>query len=288
MIKLNQLTENKNTQPNLNEGLGDAISKIRNLAIKIADKKAGNAVKHLNLDKISKDKPDAKAAMNKVHSILSKQTGMNEDLKSTINKFSVNVGSKSAIGAILSAVLTAGSWAQYAEASFSQWYYSEIQKLAEPDVMKVMQDVYGAQAAEGSLWAKLGMYAFFVFFTIAVVMFISAKITQNRKNENTMIKLKDLMSEANDTYFKSFTDAASSARAYAMKKGYEIDEDDWQTQIAFGGKYSRSRPSVGKTNSFSIGLLRNGKPQRKALNISVYGMDSGNFELTNYINWYNE
>jgi hypothetical protein len=284
MIKLNQLTENKNTQPNLNEGLGDAISKIRNLAIKIADKKAGNAVKHLNLDKISKDKPDAKAAMNKVHSILSKQIGMNEDLKSTINKFSVNVGSKSAIGAILSAVLTAGSWAQYAEASFSQWYYSEIQKLAEADVMKVMQDVYGAQAAEGSLWAKLGMYAFFVFFTIAVVMFISAKITQNRKNENTMIKLKDLMSEANDTYFKSFTDAASSARAYAMKKGYEIDEDDWQTQIAFGGKYSRSRPSVGKTNSFSIGLLRNGKPQRKALNISVYGMDSGNFELTNYIN----
>jgi len=283
MIKLNQLTENKNTQPNLNEGLGDAISKIRNLAIKIADKKAGNAVKHLNLDKISKDKPDAKAAMNKVHSILSKQTGMNEDLKSTINKFSVNVGSKSAIGAILSAVLTAGSWAQYAEASFSQWYYSEIQKLAEPDVMKVMQDVYGAQAAEGSLWAKLGMYAFFVFFTIAVVMFISAKITQNRKNENTMIKLKDLMSEANDTYFKSFTDAASAARAYAMKKGYEIDENDWQSQIAMGGKYSRSRPSIGKTNSFTIGLMRNGKPQKRALHISVYGMESGNFELTNYV-----
>ena len=65
MIRLaNQLTENKNTQPNLNEGLGDAISKIRNLAIKIADRKAGNAVKHLNLDKISKDKPDGKSAMN--------------------------------------------------------------------------------------------------------------------------------------------------------------------------------------------------------------------------------
>jgi hypothetical protein len=98
-----------------------------------------------------------------------------------------------------------------------------------------------------------------------------------------MIKLKDLMSEANDTYFKSFTDAASSARAYAMKKGYEIDEDDWQSQIAMGGKYSRSRPSVGKTNSFTIGLMRNGKPQKKALQISVYGMESGNFELTNYV-----
>jgi hypothetical protein len=98
-----------------------------------------------------------------------------------------------------------------------------------------------------------------------------------------MIKLKDLMTEANDTYFKSFTDAASAARAYAMKKGYEIDENDWQSQIAMGGKYSRSRPSVGKTNSFTIGLMRNGKPQKKALQISVYGMESGNFELTNYV-----
>ena len=284
MIKLNQLTENKNTQPNLNEGLGDAISKIRNLAIRIADKKAGNAVKHLNLDKISKDKPDVKAAMNKAQSVFSKQTGMNEDLRSTINKFSVNIGSKSALGAIISAVLTAGSWTQYATASFSQWYYSEIQRLAEPEVMKVMQDVYGAQAAEGSLWAKLGMYAFFIFFTIAVVMFVSAKITQNRKNENSMIKLSDLISESNETYFKSFTDAASAAKAYAMKKGYEIDENDWQTQIAMGGKYSRSRPGVGKTHTFTIGLLRNGKPQRKALQISVYGMESGKFELTNYIN----
>jgi hypothetical protein len=51
-----------------------------------------------------------------------------------------------------------------------------------------------------------------------------------------------------------------------------------------GGKYSRSRPGVGKTHTFTIGLLRNGKPQRKALQISVYGMESGKFELTNYIN----
>ena len=284
MIKLtNQLTENKNTQTNLNEGLGDAISKIRNIAVQLANKKAGSAVKHLNLDKLSKDRPDAKAALNKVQSVLSKQTGLQEDLKSTINKFAVNVGTVSTMGAMLSAVLTAGSWAQYLESSFSKWYYSEIQKLAAPDVIKIMQDVYGTQYVEGSVWAKVGMYAFLVFFTIATIMFITSKLTNKKKNENTMIKLKDLMSEANDTYFKSFTDAASSARAYAMKKGYEIDESDWQSQIAMGGKYSRSRPSVGKTNSFTIGLMRNGKPQKRALHISVYGMESGNFELTNYV-----
>jgi hypothetical protein len=51
-----------------------------------------------------------------------------------------------------------------------------------------------------------------------------------------------------------------------------------------GGRYSRTRPGVGKTNSFSVGLLKGGKPQRKNLNISLYGMESGKFELTYYIN----
>ena len=87
-----------------------------------------------------------------------------------------------------------------------------------------------------------------------------------------------------ETYHNSFTHAAEAAKAYAIKKGYEIDENDWQSQVAFGGRYSRSRPGVGKTHSFIVGLLRNGKPQRKGLNFSVYGMESGKFELTAYVN----
>jgi hypothetical protein len=87
-----------------------------------------------------------------------------------------------------------------------------------------------------------------------------------------------------ETYHNSFTHAAEAAKAYAIKKGYEINEDDWQTQVALGGRYSRSRPGVGKTHSFTVGLLRNGKPQRKGLNFSVYGMESGKYELTAYVN----
>lgn len=100
------------------------------------------------------------------------------------------------------------------------------------------------------------------------------------------IKLAELLNitEAGDTYFRSFTSAVEFARKSAEKRGFEIDEDDWQTQIAFGGKYSRSRPGKGKTHSFTIGLLKNGKPQRKSLQITVYGMESGNYELTHYIN----
>ena len=100
--------------------------------------------------------------------------------------------------------------------------------------------------------------------------------------EDTKINTK--IDEASDTYFKSFTQAVEYARKVTEKRGFTIDEDDWQTQIAFGGKYTRSRPSKGKTNSFTVGLLKNGKPQRKSLQISVFGMPSGNYELTQYIN----
>ena len=96
--------------------------------------------------------------------------------------------------------------------------------------------------------------------------------------------IKQFSESINEDYYKSASDAADAARKYAEKKGFEIDEDDWQTQIAMGGKHNRLRPGVGKTHSFSVGLTKNGKPQRKALNISLYGMDSGKFELTTYIN----
>lgn len=99
-----------------------------------------------------------------------------------------------------------------------------------------------------------------------------------------MIKLKELLNESEGTYFRTASEAAEYARSMAEKKGYEIDENDWHSQIALGGKYNRLRPGVGKTHSFIVQLLKNGKPQRKALSISLYGMGSGNYELTTYIN----
>ena len=49
-------------------------------------------------------------------------------------------------------------------------------------------------------------------------------------------KLNPIVKEANDTYFNSFTDAVTYARKAAEKRGFEINEDDWQTQIALGGR----------------------------------------------------
>jgi hypothetical protein len=97
------------------------------------------------------------------------------------------------------------------------------------------------------------------------------------------ITLKSLLENV-ETYHTTFTSASDAARDYAEKKGFTIDDDDWQTQVALGGKYSRSRPSVGKSHTFTVGLFKDGKPQRKALTFTVYGMESGKYELVAYVN----
>jgi hypothetical protein len=53
--------------------------------------------------------------------------------------------------------------------------------------MKVMQDLGKAGQAEGSLYGKLGMYAFFIFFTIAVISLVAARMTQKPKNEADVV-----------------------------------------------------------------------------------------------------
>ncbi len=103
-------------------------------------------------------------------------------------------------------------------------------------------------------------------------------------NAPKTIDLSQKVDEGKDDYFKTAGEAVDFAKKVAEKKGFEIDEDDWNSQITMGGKYNRLRPGVGKTHSFQIGLLKKGKPQRKGLAISLYGMDSGKYELTHYIN----
>jgi hypothetical protein len=176
------------TETTLNEGFGDSIKKIRNLAIKMASTKYDRAKSHLNLDKIaSADDFDSKDAMNKATTALLQQNDLDEDLKSAINKIAVKLGTGSTMMGIITALVSVSGWIQYLDSSFTKWYYTEIQKLAEPEVMKVMQDLGRAGQAEGSIWAKFGMYAFFIFFTIAVISLVAARMTKATKNEADVV-----------------------------------------------------------------------------------------------------
>jgi hypothetical protein len=121
--------------------------------------------------------------MNKATAALLQQKDLDEDLKSAINKIAVKLGTGATMLSVITALVSMGGWIQYLDSSFTKWYYSEIQKLAEPEVMKVMVDMGKAGQAEGSLWAKFGMYAFFIFFTIAVISLVAARMTQKTKKE---------------------------------------------------------------------------------------------------------
>lgn len=85
-----------------------------------------------------------------------------------------------------------------------------------------------------------------------------------------------------ETYFDTFREAAEYAAKIAEKEGYQIDEDDWFRNVATGGRYTRSRPSVGKTHSFHVDLLKRGKPAKKQLHFQVYGMKN-KYELNAYV-----
>jgi hypothetical protein len=124
-----------------------------------------------------------------------------------------------------------GGWIQYLNATFTRWYYSEIQKLAEPEVMDIMQSMGKAGQAEGSIWGKFGMYAFFIFFTIAVISLVAARMTQKPKNEADKIpgglaKGKTLIDLAKKYDEKGYYDPKQFAAEYIkpkLMKGIKVE-----------------------------------------------------------------
>ena len=82
-----------------------------------------------------------------------------------------------------------------------------------------------------------------------------------------------------EVYHKDYSGAVQTAIKQAEKRGFEVDMDDWHDKVATGPK----KPSSGKTNSFSINLMKDGKPSKKKLQMQVYNMDNHKYELNMYI-----
>ena len=79
-------------------------------------------------------------------------------------------------------------------------------------------------------------------------------------------------------YHNTFSGAVQEAIAVAKKQGFEIDEDDWSNKVATGPK----KPSKDKTNSYTIDLMKGGKPAKKKLHMQVYNMGP-KYELNCYV-----
>lgn len=79
-------------------------------------------------------------------------------------------------------------------------------------------------------------------------------------------------------YHKTFSSAVQHAKDQVEKQGYTIDGDEWDHKVAMGPK----KPSAGKTNKYTIDLMKNGKETRRKLQMQVY-YDEGRYELNMYI-----
>jgi hypothetical protein len=102
---------------------------------------------------------------------------------------------------------------------------------------------------------------------------------QRRKERMASSGRMDEAKSDYEVYHKDYSTAVQTAIKQAEKRGYEVDMDDWHDKVATGPK----KPSSGKTNSFSINLMKDGKPSKKKLQMQVYNMDNHKYELNMYI-----
>ena len=92
---------------------------------------------------------------------------------------------------------------------------------------------------------------------------------------------EEVVSEAKDDYtinHKTFSSAVQHALEMVKKRGFEVDDDEWDRKVAMGPR----KPGKGKTNRYTIALTKGGKPTRKNLQMQVY-YDEGRYELNMYV-----
>ena len=102
-------------------------------------------------------------------------------------------------------------------------------------------------------------------------------------SDNFKKKLKELdriLSEEknSDVYFDTLSQALDKVLEKATKNGYEIEDQEREFFLfGIGGiKY-------GETKRGSFNLLKDGKITKKKLQVQIYRMDSGRYELNQYI-----
>jgi len=80
-------------------------------------------------------------------------------------------------------------------------------------------------------------------------------------------------------YHNKYSSAIDEIEKYAKKMGYELDREEYAN--AYTDAFFK--PKDGQTKKDTLTLYKNGKEQRKALHVQIYGMGN-KFELNAYIN----
>ena len=147
---------------------------------------------------------------------------------------------------------------------------------------------YAGMNAEEAFCEALGMFIAYgtTVMMPLVVKWLGTILNINKRGSN----MKNLINRVASRYLqagkkdfrihhKSYTSAMQEAYAFAEKNGYQVDEESIFQEVTTG----RGKPSVGETRKHSLLLMKGDKIQRKALQVQVYGMESGTYELNVYI-----
>jgi hypothetical protein len=81
-------------------------------------------------------------------------------------------------------------------------------------------------------------------------------------------------------YHNQYSSVIDEVEKYAKSKGYDLDQEE------YGNAYVDAffKPKEGSTKKDTLALYKNGKEQRKALHIQIYGRGANKYELNMYIN----
>lgn len=108
---------------------------------------------------------------------------------------------------------------------------------------------------------------------------LEVRDTKTGKRKTIMVENAEVeLDEGYTINHKTFSDAVQHAKAQVEKQGYTIDDDEWDRKVAMGPK----KPGTGKTNRYTIALMKGGKETKKHLQMQVY-YDEGRYELNMYI-----
>lgn len=104
------------------------------------------------------------------------------------------------------------------------------------------------------------------------------KISDNFKKK--LKEIEEVLNESqnDDTYFDTLSQALNKVLEKTTQRGFEIEDQEREFFLFGVGGIS-----YGATKTASFNLLKDGKPTKKKLHIQIYRMESGRYELNQYI-----
>ena len=93
---------------------------------------------------------------------------------------------------------------------------------------------------------------------------------------------EEFINEKSDyqVYHNSYSSAIDAVETYTNSNGYDLDKDEYSKAYidAF------FKPKEGETKKDTLSLYKDGKEQKKAVHIQIYGRPNKKYELNMYIN----